>query len=87
MDVLINPAPSTRHLVSLTAATRVADVLPALHDPRVRPYRSRTTEGVFVNGLDEHLRETQIRHISRERVRKTEFDLAITAIREDHLHR
>lgn len=71
---------------SLTAATRIADVLPALYDPRVQLYCTRTTGGVFANGLDEYLREAQIRHISWEEAKETEFDLAITASLGDDLH-
>lgn len=71
---------------SVTAATRIADVLPALHDPRVQLYCTRTSGAVFANGVEEYIRESGIRHIPWSEARETEFDLVVTASLGDNLH-
>lgn len=71
---------------SLTAATRIADVLPALRDPRLQLYCTQTSGAVFANGVEEYIRESGIRNIPWGQARETEFDLVITASLGDNLH-
>lgn len=71
---------------SVTAATRIADTLPALHDPRVQIYCTQTSGAVFANGVEEYIRESGILHIPWAQAREMEFDLVITASLGDNLH-
>ncbi|GAB3694861.1 hypothetical protein [Nocardiopsis oceani] len=71
---------------SVTAATRIADILPALHDPRVQLYCAQTSGAVFANGVQEYIRENGVRHLPWDQARKREFDLVVTASLGDNLH-
>ncbi|MBE2997991.1 hypothetical protein IDM40_04605 [Nocardiopsis sp. HNM0947] len=70
---------------SLTAATRIADVLPALHDPRVQLHCVRTT-GVFEAGIDDFVHHHGLHELTWDQAETGRFDLAVTASLGDDLH-
>ncbi|WP_026118460.1 hypothetical protein [Nocardiopsis salina] len=70
---------------SLTAAARIADVLPALDDPRVQRHCVRTT-GVFEAGIDDFVHHHGLHELTWEQARSGRFDLVVTASLGDELH-
>jgi hypothetical protein len=70
---------------SLTAATRLADVLPAFQDRRVQICWVQTDTSAFEAGVAEFM-DNQWPRLSWEQACALEFDIAVTAGLGDNLH-
>ncbi|MDX6740224.1 hypothetical protein [Actinocorallia sp. A-T 12471] len=73
-------------LHSATAAARIADLIPALQDPRLHLFCACTSDSVFPGRIDRFLRTHEIDQLTWEQATALEFDAAITASLGDNLH-
>jgi hypothetical protein len=71
---------------SVTAATRLADVLPAFHDRRVQLFCTQTSDAMFTDGVEDYLRALGFLRLTWEQATALDFDLVVTASLGDNLH-
>jgi hypothetical protein len=71
---------------SVTAATRLTDVLPIFHDRRVQLFCTQTSDAMFSNGVGAYMARRGFLCLAWQQAASLEFDVVITASLGDNLH-
>jgi hypothetical protein len=71
---------------NVTAATRLADILPVFHDRRVQLFCTQTSDAMFANGVSAYVRAQGFLCLTWEQAISLEFDVVVTASLGDNLH-
>ncbi|MFI0424013.1 hypothetical protein [Spongiactinospora sp. 9N601] len=71
---------------SLTAATRLADLLPIFQDQRIQLYCTQTSDSMFPSGVEKFMQDRGFLCLTWEQAIALEFHAVITASLGDNLH-
>jgi hypothetical protein len=71
---------------SMTAAARLADLIPIFQDPRMQLFCTQTSGSVFPHGIEPFIRNHGFYHLTWEQAKALQFDAVISASLGDNLH-